>query len=58
MAGGEVEADHSLASIVEVKNEWRYTTIPLVSFHGLDKDKFYTSLPHRLLTIQPLDEVS
>jgi len=58
VVGGEVEVDHSPASIAEVKNEWSYTTIPLIRFHGLDKDKFYTSLPYRLLIIQPFDEVS
>jgi hypothetical protein len=29
------EADHSTPSIVEVKNTWSYTSIPLVSLHGV-----------------------
>jgi hypothetical protein len=58
MAGGEVQVAHSPASTAEVKNDRSYTTIPLVSLHGLNKGKFYTSLPYRLLIIQPFDDVS
>jgi hypothetical protein len=29
------EADHSPPSSAEVKNEWNYTSIPLICFHGV-----------------------
>lgn len=43
-AGGieqlELEARYSLASSVEVKNDWNYTSAPSVCFHGVDRDDF------------------
>ena len=35
---------HSVPSIVEVKNEWSWTSTPLVYLHGVDRESFtYTS---------------
>jgi len=38
------EANHSPPSNVEVKNEWSYTSIPLICLHSAHRDKF-TFLP-------------
>jgi hypothetical protein len=35
------EADHSLPSIVEVKNERSYTATPSVCLHGMEKESYF-----------------
>jgi hypothetical protein len=39
------DIDHSTVSSAKVKNEWRYTTAPLICVHEVDWDKF-TFLPY------------
>ena len=35
-----LEADHSLASSANVKNEWSHSSIPPVCLHGVDRENF------------------
>jgi hypothetical protein len=35
-----LDDDHSPPSSVEIKNEWSYTSTPLVCFLGMDRDTF------------------
>ena len=34
------EVDHKPSYSAEVKNEWRYTSTPLICLHGVDRDNF------------------
>jgi len=34
------EADHSLPSSVEVKSEWRYSSLFPICLHGVERDNF------------------
>ena len=34
------EVDHSPPSSVEVKNEWRYTSVPSIYLCGVDRDTY------------------
>jgi hypothetical protein len=37
----EMGLDHSPPSSAEVKNEWSYTSTPLIYLLNVDRDRFY-----------------
>ena len=38
------EADHSLPSSAEVKNQWSYTSVPPICFHDVDRESFAVTM--------------
>jgi len=47
----DFEADHSPPSRAEVRNEWIYTSHPLISLFKLDRDLPYCNLPYEVFRV-------